>query len=188
MNKKMSITCPHCGKLNPRTASNCINCGQPLPISNQPGRLVMQRQLKRYQRWALGGVICFFAIILLALVIKQNQPVLRTSSMTVTPFRVDFYNRHHRVVMVKYLRGGISRRHYGYARGTLYVSNHLKGKKEKAVYVDSRDKMMFVVDSHPRLTFYYSSRRGKFNDYGHCRVSDHSEIKTFRMTKLDSGN
>lgn len=55
MSKQISITCPHCGKLNLRTASNCTSCGQPLPTSNQPGQQVMQQQLKRHQHWAWGG-------------------------------------------------------------------------------------------------------------------------------------
>lgn len=120
--------------------------------------------------------------------VKQNQPILRTTSMTITPFRVEFYNRQGQRVMTRYLRGGASTRRRGYARGTVMVSNHLKGHQTKATYVDSRAQGSLVINSHPRLTFIYEHRRGKFNDYGRCRVAGHPEIKTFRMVKLDSGN
>lgn len=136
----------------------------------------------------MGGVGLFFVVILLALVVKQNQPLLRTSTMTVTPFRVDFYNQHRELAMTKYFRGGASKRRYGYASGTLQISDQLKGRQTKVTYIDSRAKEKMVVNSKPQLTFYYESRRGKFNDYGRCRVAGHPEIKTFRMTKLDSGN
>lgn len=105
-----------------------------------------------------------------------------------TPFRVDFYNQRHKLVMTKYFRGGASKRHYGYASGTMQISNRLKGRQTKVTYVDSRAKEKMVVNSKPQLTFYYESRRGKFNDYGRCRVAGYPAIKTFRMTKLDSGN
>lgn len=188
MRKQISITCPHCGKLNQRERRYCASCGQPLPAANQPGQEVVAKRLKKRNRVALAILGAFAVAIFVSFVIMANQPLLRTSALNVTPFRVDFFNRAHHKVMSRYLRGNQSDRHYGYAEGTMNVSNALKKKGTAAKYIDSRARYSLVVYSRPQMTFYYNSRRGKFNDWGRCKVAGHPEIKTFRMIKLDSGD
>lgn len=187
MKKRLSITCTNCGKLNSINQKYCTSCGHQLPAVNQ--KVMSQNYPKKKRTTIIIMALLVLVIIggLLSFSIKQNQQILRTSSLNVTPFKVEFFDQHNHLVMTRYLRG--VRRHStnGYARGKLAISKTLRGKRTTVSYIDSRAKKSFVIYSNPKITFYYEKRYGKFNDYGRCQIANNRSIKSFRMIKLDSG-
>lgn len=187
MREPISVTCPACGKLNQRRQEYCISCGHRLPAPAGLEAAGLARQRRRKHQKALAVVGAFLLLILVAVMVTQNQPLLRSSTLSAAPAHITFYDRQGHQVMEKYLWGGSRIARRGYASGWVRVGNGLTDRKRASWvhYVDSRARQVWVVDSQPKLTFYYARPRGKYNDWGRCWVAGHPEIVTFRMTKLD---
>lgn len=186
MRNQLSKTCPNCGKLNPIHENHCTNCGHKLPVNAAQTLGYTQPQSKRQAMvvFTILGLVLLVGVI--GISIRQNQEILRTSSINAIPFKVEFFDQHNHQVMVRYLAGKTRKSRNGYATGTLKVTTNMKnGHSQQASYVDSRAAKSLVINSTPKMTFYYNTRYGKFNDYGRCRVSGQPAITHFRMVKLD---
>lgn len=186
MRKQISKTCPNCGKLNSIHESYCTNCGHKLPATGDKTIGYTQLHSKRQAMviFTFLGLALLLAII--GISIRQNQEILRTSSVNAIPFKIEFYDRHNHLVMIRYVKGETRKSRNGYATGTLRVTTTLRNNHgQQAAYVDSRAARSLVINSSPRMTFYYDTRYGKFNDYGRCRVTGQPAIKRFRMIKMD---
>lgn len=187
MSKQISKTCPKCGKLNPIHESYCTNCGSKLPAAGDK-TIGYARQPSKKQPTIVFSLLALILVVgVVIFSIQQNQKILRTSSVNVMPIKIEFFNHHGKQVMVRYIKGEARKSRNGYASGTLLVTKKLKhGHGQKASYVDSRAQKTFVINSTPKMTFYYDTRYGKFRDYGRCRVAGQPDIKKFRMIKMDS--
>lgn len=186
MSKQLSKTCPNCGKLNSIHESYCTNCGHKLPVSSEKtvGYTRPQSKCQAMIVFAILGLALFLGVV--GISIRQNQEILRTSSINAIPFKVEFFDHHNHQVMVRYLKGETRKSRNGYATGTLKVMTTMKhGHGQSVSYVDSRAAKSLVINSSPKMTFYYNHRYGKFNDYGKCKVSGQPTIKRFRMIKMD---
>lgn len=189
MKKQFSITCPYCGKLNRPNQKYCSSCGKQLPSDNRPGLQFIKQHHRHNNRLSQIILGIFFAVIIISLCLQHNQPLLRTSDLSLVPYHVVFLNRQHHHVMDRYLWAHKVKHRKEYADGTILISPHANKKKASHVhFTDSRARYSFEIDSHPKITFYYPNRHGKFNDRGKCRVSGHPNIVYFRMIKLDNGN
>lgn len=189
MKKQFSITCPYCGKLNRQNQKYCSSCGKKLPSYNRPGQQLVRQHHRRNNRVTQIILGAFLAVIIIVLSLQHNQPLLRTSDLSLVPYHAVFLNRQHHRVMDRYLWMDKVKRRKEYAEGTLLINRHANKKKASHVhFTDSRARYSFVIDSRPKITFYYPNRHGKFNDHGRCRVSGHLEIVYFRMIKLDNGD
>lgn len=189
MKKQFSITCPYCGKLNRQNQKYCSSCGKKLPSYNRPGQQLVRQHHRRNNRVTQIILGAFLAVIIIVLSLQHNQPLLRTSDLSLVPYHAFFLNRQHHRVMDRYLWMDKVKRRKEYAEGTLLINRHANKKKASHVhFTDSRARYSFVIDSRPKITFYYPNRHGKFNDHGRCRVSGHPEIVYFRMIKLDNGD
>ncbi|WP_251547584.1 zinc ribbon domain-containing protein [Limosilactobacillus caecicola] len=139
--EKLSKTCPHCGKLNSIHETNCTNCGAPLPQSGE--KIIGYTQPKSKRSVAVTFILLAIVLItgVVAISIKQNQEILRTSSVNVVPFKIKFFNQHNRLVMVRYIKGKSRTSKNGYATGTMVVTKQLKATHSDVVsYEDSRAK------------------------------------------------
>ncbi|WP_283587772.1 zinc ribbon domain-containing protein [Limosilactobacillus viscerum] len=188
MKKQISKTCPKCGKLNSIHEGYCTNCGAKLPAIGDKTVGYTQRKSRKQPMIVFSLLALFLVAGIVLFSIQQNQKVLRTSSVNVIPIKIEFFNQHNRQVMVRYIKGKTRKSRNGYASGTLVVSKKLKHDHgQEASFFDSRARKSLVINSQPKMTFYYKNRYGKFNDYGNCKVAGMPEIRQFRMIKMDSG-
>lgn len=188
MKKQISKTCPNCGKLNSIHEGYCTNCGTKLPAVGDKTIGYTQRQSRKQPTIVFALLALFLVAGIVVFSIQQNQQILRTSSVNVIPIKIEFFDQHNHQVMVRYIKGKTRKSRDGFANGTLVVTKKLKHDRgQMATYVDSRARKSLVINSQPKMTFYYKNRYGKFNDYGKCKVSGVPMIRKFRMIKMDSG-
>ncbi|MGM9907457.1 hypothetical protein [Limosilactobacillus sp.] len=179
-NKELSITCPHCGKLNVIGSRRCSNCGQLLP-AQEHWEWREQRHLSRRVIGTIITCVVVLAMLLLGISIQHNQVLSYTTFVNSAPQKVLFYDTHHRHVKTIYLIGDRRKKVADGIRGTLVVAKQIypSGKLRSVRYTDSRQRGTLKINSAPAMTFYYPSRTAKLKSNGRCKIAGHPEVKYF---------
>jgi len=66
------ITCPDCGKENPKTLDNCESCGKPLNKTNFTEKSKLQQERKINFQLIIVCIIIFLIVIIIGILLRSN--------------------------------------------------------------------------------------------------------------------
>lgn len=189
MDKKLSITCPKCGKLNVIGSERCSNCGCLLP---KQGRWPLRRRHYLSQR-VVGMIVTaavVLAIVMVGVIIQHNRALSYATYLNLAPQRIILLDAKQRPIRTFYLVGDDRKLTASGIRGTLVITKHVKQDyhADKPVrYVDSRQQGSFIVEGQPQMRFYYPKGAGKLKYNGRCTVVGDPRVKYFSWQNLSGG-
>ena len=189
MDKKLSITWPNCGKLNVIGSERCSNCGQPLPQRDQ-WRVRRRHYLSRQMVGLIVTAAVVVALFLVGVIIQHNQSLSYATFLNAAPQKVVLLDAKHHPIRSLYLVGDERKVHAGVTRGTLVATKRLKYdyRADKPIrYVDNRRAGTFILESQPRMCFYYPKDTGKLKYNGRCTVAGEPQVKYFSWQNLSGG-